>query len=166
MELDVQAAVVDARSRSGGPLPAENLVQQLHSELNELLQQRAEIMRQIGTIKRTIVGLTSLFGDNMLDKNLRELIGVSTGDRKPGLTRACRSILMDAECPLSARNVVDQLQTQSPAILAGHKDPIASVTTVLNRLADYTEAQRVLLSNGKRGWRWSAEESPAPLPTA
>ena len=31
---------------------------------------------------------------------------------------------------------------------------------ILNRLADYKEVERVLLSNGKRGWRWAEETSP------
>jgi hypothetical protein len=41
---------------------------------------------------------------------------------------------------------------------------MASVTTVLNRLVEYGEAQAVI-SNGRRAWRWvadaSAEESEA-----
>jgi hypothetical protein len=63
---------------------------------------------------------------------------------------------------LSARNVVDTLQHQDPEILAGHKDPIASVTTILNRLADYKEVERVVLNNGKRGWKWAEETQSAP----
>ena len=38
-----------------------------------------------------------------------------------------------------------------------HKDPIASVTTVLNRLSDYTEARCSLDSNGRRVWEWIAD---------
>lgn len=144
-------------------MSAENVVQKLHSELSELLQQRAQIMRHIATAKKTIVGLASLFGENVLSPELQALVGVGDGNRKPGLTKACRLILIEARGPLSARNVVDALQTQDPEILAGHKDPIASVTTILNRLADYKEVERVLLSNGKRGWKWTAEEtSSAP----
>ncbi len=144
---------------------AESLVQRLHSDLNQLVQQRAEVMRNIATIKKTILGLALLFGDNLLSKDLQDLVGVSPGERKPGLTKACRFILMDAESPLSAHDVVDQLQSQSPAILAEHKDPLASVTTVLNRLADYKEAQRVFLSNGRRAWKWAVEETCTSINT-
>jgi hypothetical protein len=42
-------------------------------------------------------------------------------------------------------------------MLARHKDPMASVTTVLNRLVDYGEAQPVVLSSGRRAWQWIAE---------
>jgi hypothetical protein len=42
-------------------------------------------------------------------------------------------------------------------LLERHKDPIASVTTVLNRLADYGEARCSLDTNGRRVWEWIAE---------
>ena len=141
-------------------MSAESVVQKLHSELTELLQQRAQVMRHIATAKKTIVGLASLFGENVLSPELQTLVGVGEGNLKPGLTKACRLLLIEARGPMSARNVVDALQNQDPDILAGHKDPIASVTTILNRLADYKEVERVLLSNGKRGWRWAEETAP------
>ena len=41
---------------------------------------------------------------------------------------------------------------------------MASVTTVLNRLADYTEARCSLDANGRRVWEWIAErENSADL---
>lgn len=141
-------------------MSAESVVDKLHTELNQLLQQRTEVIRRITTAKKTIVGLASLFGENVLSLELQTLVGVGDANRKPGLTKACRLILIEARRPLSARYVVDALQNQDPEILAGHKDPIASVTTILNRLADYKEVERVLLSNGKRGWRWAEETSP------
>jgi hypothetical protein len=50
-------------------------------------------------------------------------------------------------------------------MLARHKDPMASVTTVLNRLVEYGEAQAVLSSSGRRAWRWVADSVPE-RPTA
>jgi hypothetical protein len=47
-------------------------------------------------------------------------------------------------------------------MLTRHKDPVASVTTVLNRLVDYGEAQAVVLSNGRRAWCWIADAA-APM---
>ncbi|PYX47075.1 MAG: hypothetical protein DMG79_14785, partial [Acidobacteria bacterium] len=55
----------------------------------------------------------------------------------------------------------DYLQQKMPVLLARHKDPMASVTTVLNRLVEYGEAQAVLL-NGRRAWCWVAD-SPSEL---
>jgi hypothetical protein len=49
-----------------------------------------------------------------------------------------------------------------PALVARHKDPMASITTVLNRLVEYGEAQAVF-ANGRRAWVWIAEV-PADAP--
>ena len=43
----------------------QQVVKQAHEELRELLRQRAEVMRRIGTIKQTIAGLANLFGDEV-----------------------------------------------------------------------------------------------------
>ncbi len=112
----------------------QEVVRQAHEELRQLLQQRAEVMRRIGTIKQTIAGLANLFGDGVLSDELLELVDRKSNGRQPGFTKACRMTLMDAKRPLSAREVCDRIQEQVPPMLARHKDPMASVTTVLNRL--------------------------------
>ena len=40
----------------------QEVVRQAHEELRQLLQQRADVMRRIGTVKQTITGLANLFG--------------------------------------------------------------------------------------------------------
>ena len=69
---------------------------------------------------------------------------------------------MEAGRALSARDICDHFQQKMPDMLARHKDPVASVTTVLNRLVDYGEAQGVILENGRRAWRWVAEPAGEP----
>ena len=133
------------------------VVRQAHEELRQLLHQRAEVMRRIGTVKQTIAGLANLFGDNVLSEELLELVDRKSNGRQPGFTKACRMILMEAARPLSARDVCEQIHEKMPPMLARHKDPMASVTTVLNRLVDYGEAEPVVLSNGRRAWQWIAE---------
>ena len=135
----------------------QEVVRQAHEELRQLLRQRAEVMRRIGTVKQTIAGLANLFGDNVLSEELLELVDRKSNGRQPGFTKACRMILMEAGRALSARDVCEQIQEKMPPMLARHKDPMASVTTVLNRLVDYGEAQPVVLSNGRRAWKWIAE---------
>jgi hypothetical protein len=137
----------------------EEVVRQAHEELRQLLQQRADVMRRIGTIKQTIAGLANLFGDTVLNDDLLELIDRKTSGRQPGFTKACRTVLMDANRPLSARDVCHRIEQKSPPMLARHKDPMASVTTVLNRLVAYGEAQAVSLDNGRRAWQWVADAS-------
>lgn len=135
----------------------QEVVRQAHEELRHLLQQRADVMRRIGTIKQTIVGLANLFGDGVLSDELLELVDRKSSGRQPGFTKACRMVLMDAKHALSARDVCERIQEKAPPMLARHKDPMASVTTVLNRLVAYGEARAVSLDNGRRAWEWVAD---------
>jgi hypothetical protein len=139
----------------------QEVVRQAHDELRQLLQQRTEVMRRIGTIKQTIAGLANLFGDEVLSDELLEMIDRKSGGRQPGFTKACRMILMEANRSLSARDVCQQIQQKIPAMLERHKDPMASVTTVLNRLVAYGEAKPVTLENGRRAWEWVADSPSA-----
>ncbi len=140
------------------------VVRQAHQELRQLLQQRAEVMRRIGTIKQTIAGLANLFGDEVLSDELLEMVDRKSGGRQPGFTKACRMILMEANRALSAREVCDRIQEKMPPMLERHKDPMASVTTVLNRLVAYGEAKAVALESGRRAWQWVAETGSVGVP--
>jgi hypothetical protein len=138
----------------------QEVIRQAHEELRQLLQQRAEIMKRIGTVKQTISGLANLFGDAVLNDELLELVDRKSSGRQPGFTKACRMILMESGRAMNSRDICDYFQAKMPDLLARHKDPMASVTTVLNRLVEYGEAEAVL-ANGRRAWRWVAD-----VPTA
>ncbi len=144
-----------------GNVPVHQVVKAAHDELRQLLQQRAEIMKRIGTVKQTIAGLADLFGEDALGEDLLELIDRKPNGRQPGFTKACRRVLMEVRHPLGARDVCAELERQAPAILARHKDPLASVTTVLNRLVDYGEARSLSNDRGRRVWEWVSEPEPA-----
>jgi hypothetical protein len=135
----------------------QEVVRAAHEELRQLMRQRADVMKRIGTVKQTIVGLANLFGDAVLSEELLELVDRKTGGRQPGFTKACRMVLMESECPLGAREVCEKIQQRVPPVLLRHKDPLASVTTVLNRLVEYGEARTVLRDNGRRAWEWVAD---------
>jgi hypothetical protein len=137
--------------------PVEQVIKAAHDELLQLMQQRAQMMKRIGTVKQTIVGLANLFGDHILGDDLLELIDRKTNGRQPGFTKACRTVLMEARRPLGAREVCQELDKRLPALLSRHKDPLASVTTVLNRLVDYGEARSLSNDRGRRVWEWVSE---------
>src|ERR1022692_2415449 len=86
----------------------QEVVRQAHEELRQLLQQRAEVMRRIGTIKQTIAGLANLFGDEVLSDELLEMVDRKSGGRQPGFTKACRMILMEANRAFRARGVCER----------------------------------------------------------
>jgi hypothetical protein len=145
--------------RNGDPHVHE-VVKTAHEELRQLMRQRAEIMKRIGTLKQTISGLANLFGDDILGEDLLELVDRKTGGRQPGFTKACRMVLMEAGRPLAVREVCEQIQQRLPAVLLRHKDPLASVTTVLNRLVEYGEALSLVRDNGRRAWQWVSDPTP------
>lgn len=137
--------------------PVQQVVKAAHDELRQLMRQRADIMKRIGTVKQTIAGLANLFGDDVLGDDLLELIDRKPNGRQPGFTKACRTVLMEARCPLGAREVCLDLERRAPAILTRHKDPLASVTTVLNRLVEYGEARSLTNDRGRRVWEWVSD---------
>ena len=152
------------RSVSGSGDPhVQEVLKSAHDELRSLLKQRAEIMKRIGTVKQTIVGLANMFGDEVLNEELLELVDRKSNGRQPGFTKACRMVLMEAGRPLGAREVCEHIQEKVPPVLLRHKDPLASVTTVLNRLVDYGEARTVVKENGRRAWQWVSEPSNSPV---
>jgi hypothetical protein len=135
-------------------LHVQEVIRSAERELQELLQRRAELMKRIGTIKQTLAGLANIFGDSVLNDELLTFLDRKSASRQPGFTRACRVVLMQSSKPLGARFVCLALEQKFPELLERHKDPIASVTTVLNRLADYSEARCSLDANGRRVWEW------------
>lgn len=141
----------------GGDAYVQEVLRTAHQELLALLQQRADIMKRIGTVKQTIIGLANLFGDDVLDDELLTLVDRKPNGRQPGFTRACRTVLIESRTALTGREVVAQLQERFAGVLVNHKDPLASVTTVLNRLVAYGEARSVVNQTGKRVWEWVAE---------
>jgi hypothetical protein len=154
--MESQGSSIEVMSSQGNG-HVQEVVRQAHEELRQLLQQRADVMRRIGTVKQTIAGLANLFGNNVLSDELLELIDLKSNGRQTGFTKACRKILMDANRAVTAREVCDRIRELTPATMDRHKDPLASVTTVLNRLVAYGEANAVTLDNGRRAWEWVAD---------
>jgi hypothetical protein len=152
----------------GGPrkvtVDVQVVIKTAEDELRQLIRDRAEIMKRIGTIKQTIFGLVKLFGPEVANIDLPEFFGSHTNGRQAGFTRACRIVLMEAAVPLAAREVCEQIQRRTPPMIHHHKDPLASVTTVLNRLVEYGEARSVVRDNGRRAWQWVADPADSGKP--
>jgi hypothetical protein len=145
-----------------GPAPSvnghvEEVIRSAQHELNQLLHQRAETMKRIGTVKQTLVCLAKVFGEDVLTPEVMRLLGRGATRKQPGFTRACRVILMEAVTPLEARHGLRELQRRFPELVERHKDPIASVTTVFNRLVGYAEVRSFRNGKGRQVWEWIAE---------
>jgi len=140
------------------------VIQSMRLELAGLLQQRAEIMRRVGTIRQTLSGLARLFGDSNLDDVL-SAGRRGTGDRPAGFTRACRLILMESRTPLGVRQGCEELRRRFPELAQRHKDLSASVSTTFRRLEGYAEARCFPDSQGTRVWEWITEREPVSQST-
>jgi Flp pilus assembly protein TadD len=84
----------------------QEVVQRAHEELRQLMRHRLQITRRLGTVKQTIVGLATLFGDGMLNDELLKLVDRKPKSRRYGLTQACREALMEASKTMTARDVL------------------------------------------------------------
>lgn len=162
MEVVVRSVPSDGANHLSRDIHIQEVLRSAQEELRGLLRQRADIMKRIGTVKQTITGLANMFGDEILTDELLELIDRKSSGRQPGFTKACRMVLMEAGRPLAAREVCEHLQQKAPSMLVRHKDPLASVTTVLNRLVDYGEARSLTNESGRRAWEWIAEPASGP----
>src|ERR1041385_4476882 len=83
-------------------LHVQEVIRSAEQELQTLLQQRAELMKRIGSVKQTLVGLANMFGDSVLNERLLELLDRGNA-RRSGFTQACRAVLMESPTQLSAR---------------------------------------------------------------
>ena len=145
------------RESSKADLQVQEEIRSAELELLVLLQQRAELMKRIGSIKQTLVGLANMFGNDFLSERLLGLLDRSTSRRGTGFTQSCRAVLMESPSPLSVREVCELLKGKFPGLLEKHKKPTASVTTVLNRLVEYDEARSSQIEGKGRVWQWMAE---------
>jgi len=153
--MNTATAVSTAAQPSNGHV--QEVIRSAQHELDQLLRQRADIMKRIGTVKQTLVCLAKVFGDDVLTADALRLLGRGATRKQPGFTRACRLILMEAATPLDARHGLRELQRRFPELVARHKDPLASVTTVFNRLVGYAEVRSFQNGKGRRVWEWIAE---------
>jgi hypothetical protein len=145
-------------SAESGNSQMQEVVEAAGEDLRQLLRQRAEITKRIRTMKQTIVGLARLFGDDRFSEELLELVGRKGRLRQQGLTKSCRTVLMEANRPLDAYEVCELVRRRIPLVFLNHKNPANTVTTVLNRLVEYREAFAVRDENGRRAWQSCSQE--------
>jgi hypothetical protein len=69
-------------NQNGDCQSAEKVIREVRELLHSLEQERKQIVRRICTIKKTIVGLASLYGEEIFDEQLLELVGRKTNKRR------------------------------------------------------------------------------------
>lgn len=152
------------RGASQGGEDLEHVVGQIRSELATLQERQAAISKRIASIRTAVTSLAEIFGEKAIPAELRNLLGRKRGPREqaqPGLTELCRTLLRESSRPLTLPDLLHQIVSRRPAVLANHKNPRVSLAVVLKRLVDYTEAERVLSAEGLRAWRWARNPGKA-----
>ena len=142
------------------------VIEEMQREFRTLMLQKALLARRIGTIKQTIKGLANLLGEDRVGEELSGIVGRKSSTRPRGFTKTCRLVLMESKCPLISQEVREEIERRNPALLAHHKDPLASVTTVLSRLTRYGEVRVVGREHGQRAWEWVPRNSTMQSSTA
>jgi hypothetical protein len=127
----------------------EELIRALGEEVTRLRAQRADISSRITRMSQIVLRLKRLYGSGT------DSPSVGRGNR-PGITRACRLVLMESRGRfLTIREVFRAIQAKLAPEMLAHKDPRASVATILGRLVEYGEVDIITDERGKRSYRWS-----------
>ena len=141
---------------SSGPYSikdVEPVVAQMNREIRTLLTERSAINRRIDTIRKALVGLATLMGDDVLKETL-ECSESRSRRGKNGITRACRMVLMNSGNPLLAKEVYQQVCLDQPTLLVDYSTPMTPLYAVLGRLVKQGEARIVADENGRHAWQW------------
>jgi hypothetical protein len=135
------------------------LIGHLQSQLRVLELQRAAILKRIGTVKKIVAGLAALYGSDVINRELQDLLSLHPAGRlraHPGLTVLCRQLMREASGPLTVPQMLRQLQEKFPDGLARQRNAANSLRVILRRLVAYGEAEELLTDEGLHAWRATA----------
>lgn len=128
--------------------PEEKQIRDYLHQLLDLAMQKKEIEKKSSLLEKAVRALIDLIPGE--DQQLGLLEALDEVVRPAGLTNAVRSALHAAGgAPLTPREVRDIV----PMFLIGHSNPLASVHTVLKRLAR-TEDVEATSKDGNAAYRW------------
>lgn len=131
----------------------QSAMEQVGGQLRQLLLQRQTIDRRIAILKHTIKGLTLFYGEALLGSPT----DVAAGERRSGITHACRLVLDQADAALTARELYAALQKDFPDLFRTLGNHRASLFTILNGLTKYGEIHTFLWTGSRL---WQKREKP------
>jgi hypothetical protein len=154
----------------------EQILKECHLKLQDLVRDQAEISARIKVIKKTLAGMATIFGKDILDRSLAESIECLCAPpvcaNRIRLTQACRLLLRQAAKPLTLREISRGIVDPQVSVLTQRWVRGAPVKAVLNRLELYGKVS-VVITNGCRKWKWvdldeedtrpSCDQDPRPV---
>jgi hypothetical protein len=120
-------------------------------ELSALQKQLRQVEDDIVAVRQTLHGLSLILGEEHFSDELLRLIRPRRTNIR-GLSSVCRSLLLHAPHAYSVREVCDRINATEPLLLVHHRNPMASVMSVLRQLAKRGEIIR-RTENGKSLWQ-------------
>jgi hypothetical protein len=139
------------------------------NELETLVKQRTAITMKVKAVKRTVKGLASLFGEEIVGElrlecieaaiqspksvgaeNSREALQFPASDsemHKPKLERACRIALLESEQPASAGQIYDRINRRRSYYLGRYKHPLVRVIATLDALVKEGDALTLVVGD-------------------
>lgn len=127
-------------------------------ELQELIQQRDAIEARITQVVIALRALARLQPGLMARKEIFDEL--SQAKRKPlTLMDAISTVLRDAEEPITSADIKDRLE-DSGFFLDDYSQPMATIHTTLNRLADSKRVKRGLNQDRTATYKWIEGSTP------
>jgi hypothetical protein len=144
-------------------LDIEEIIAGMKHELHKLHAERSAIDRQMDTIKKALVGLATLYGEEAISIDFLKSVHAA-GYSRASLTEACCSIMRHSDLPLGTGEIYRRIVLQDPDMLNDHKHPATSVAMALRRLLKKGQLRQVRNGRGKMEWAWadSCLERTAP----
>ena len=137
----------------------DHVIGRIKDELRLLVTECAAIETRIRVIRSTLIGLVTLFGSDIINEELQDLIfrqpNARTTHDQPGFTNICRQILRDTSRPLTVHQLCERMREIYPSVLARHRHPKSSLAVVLRRLQRSGEVE-VSNKGGVQTWQWAA----------
>ena len=131
--------------------------QRITRELAALQKQLREVEGDIVAVRQTLNGLALILGEEYFSEELLRLIRPKRTKIR-GLSSVCRSLLLNAPYAYSVREVCNRINATEPLLLTHHRNPMASVMSVLRQLARRGEIIR-RTENGKSVWQQASSRS-------
>jgi hypothetical protein len=147
-------------------LNIEEIIADMKNELYTLHAERSAIDGRMDKIKKALMGLATLYGDEALSVDFLQSKNLDKSPARGGLTAACRLILKEAKLPLRTSDIHQLIIQQRPEALRLHKEPYAAIAAVLQRLAKRGDAYIITKGRGRTEWTWhngSPSQDSQPL---
>jgi len=121
--------------------------------MSSLQKELKQINEEISAVKSTLYGLSLIFGDEAFPQPLLQSLRSKPGGKVRGLTAACEAVLVKTSHPCSVSAVCNLVRAVDPLLLIHHRNPRASVMTVLRNFAKRGQVVR-RTEDGRSVWQW------------